>query len=87
MPRFDLVVAGGRVIDPETGLDQVGDVGIRGGSIAAVGPEPLAGETRLDATGRYGLAAIFPVGPETAASGLFAQPTDPVAHGQLHQHL
>ena len=51
MPRFALVVAGGRVIDPETGLDQVGDVGIRGGSIAAVGPEPLAGETRLDATG------------------------------------
>jgi hypothetical protein len=51
MPRFDLVVAGGRVIDPETGLDQVGDVGIRGGSIAAVGPEPLAGETRLDASG------------------------------------
>ena len=51
MPRFDLVVAGGRVIDPETGLDQVADVGVRGGSIAAVGPEPLAGETRLDATG------------------------------------
>jgi subtilisin family serine protease len=39
--------------------------------------------TRLDATGRYGLASVFPVGPETAESGLFVQPTDPVAHGQF----
>jgi cytosine/adenosine deaminase-related metal-dependent hydrolase len=48
---FDVVVAGGRVIDPETGLDQVGDVGIRGGSIAAVSAAPLAGRVRLDAAG------------------------------------
>jgi subtilisin family serine protease len=41
------------------------------------------GYTRLDATGGFGLAAAFGVGPETAASGLFAQPTDPVAHGQF----
>jgi subtilisin family serine protease len=41
------------------------------------------GYTRLDATGSYGLAAGFGVGPPTAESGLFAQPTDPVAHGQF----
>jgi cytosine/adenosine deaminase-related metal-dependent hydrolase len=49
--RFDLVVAGGRVVDPETGLDRVADVGVSGGSIAAVSAEPLAGEVRLDAAG------------------------------------
>jgi cytosine/adenosine deaminase-related metal-dependent hydrolase len=51
MPGFDLVVAGGRVIDPETGLDQVGDVGVHGGSITAVSAEPLPGQVRLDAAG------------------------------------
>ena len=51
MAGFDVVVAGGRVVDPETGLDQVGDVGIRGGSIAAVSAAPLAGQVRLDAAG------------------------------------
>jgi hypothetical protein len=48
---FDVVVAGGRVIDPETGLDRVGDVGISGGSIAAVSASPLPGRVRLDAAG------------------------------------
>jgi hypothetical protein len=51
VPGFDVVVAGGRVIDPETGLDGVRDVGVRGGSIAAVSAEPLAGQVRLDAAG------------------------------------
>jgi hypothetical protein len=41
------------------------------------------GYTRLDASGVYGLAESFGVGPETAESGLFAQPTDPVAHGRF----
>jgi len=36
---FDLVLRGGRVIDPAQGIDGVMDVGIRGKRIAAVGPE------------------------------------------------
>jgi cytosine/adenosine deaminase-related metal-dependent hydrolase len=51
MAGFDVVVGGGRVIDPETGLDQVGDVGIGAGSIAAVNAAPLPGRVRLDAAG------------------------------------
>ena len=35
-PQFDLVIANGRVIDPESGLDGVRHVGIRGGTIADV---------------------------------------------------
>ena len=48
---FDLVIRGGRVIDPETSLDAVRDVGIAGGRIAAVSAEPLAGTAVIDARG------------------------------------
>ncbi len=48
---YDLVVTGGRVLDPETGLDGVRDLGIRGGTIAAVSATPLAGRDTLDARG------------------------------------
>ncbi len=49
--RYDVVLAGGRVMDPETGLDQVGHVGIRGSEIAVVSEEPLEGEVVVAATG------------------------------------
>ena len=48
---FDVVLAGGRVIDPESGLDAVRDVGIRGGKIAAISTAPLRGGTRVNAAG------------------------------------
>jgi len=48
---FDLVIAGGRVIDPESGLDAVRHVGIRGDRIAAVSAEPLQGRDTIDARG------------------------------------
>jgi dihydroorotase len=37
-PKFDLVIKGGRVIDPSVRLDAVRDVGIAGGRIVAVEP-------------------------------------------------
>ncbi|WP_327085799.1 amidohydrolase family protein [Nonomuraea sp. NBC_01738] len=51
MTSYDLVLARGRVIDPETGLDAVRDVGITGGVIRAVSGRPLAGTTRVDVSG------------------------------------
>jgi hypothetical protein len=48
---FDLVVAGGRVIDPESGLDAIRHLGIRGDRIAAVSTEPLTGRETIDASG------------------------------------
>lgn len=48
---YDLVLKNGRVIDPESKLDQVRSVGIRGGKIAAISAGPLAGKTVIDATG------------------------------------
>lgn len=47
----DLVIAGGRVVDPESGLDAIRDVGVRGGTVAAISETPLAGAETIDATG------------------------------------
>jgi hypothetical protein len=48
---YDIVIEGGRVIDPETGLDAVRNVGINGGTIARIAERPLQGETIIDARG------------------------------------
>ncbi len=49
--NFDLVIANGRVVDPESGLDQVRNIGISGGTIAAISADPLAGRAIIDAAG------------------------------------
>lgn len=49
--RYDLVLANGRVIDPETGLDGVRSVGVRNGRIQAISRTPLRGRTVIDARG------------------------------------
>src|SRR6267154_103216 len=41
--QYDLVLDGGRVIDPETGLDAVRNVGIRDGKIVRISTEALNG--------------------------------------------
>ncbi|MEO7134868.1 MAG: amidohydrolase family protein, partial [Vicinamibacterales bacterium] len=46
---YDLVIASGRVMDPESGLDAVRHVGIRGGTIAAISETPLTGARLIDA--------------------------------------
>lgn len=48
---FDLVLAGGRVMDPASGLDATRHVGIRGGKIAAISEQPLAGSTVINVAG------------------------------------
>ena len=48
---YDLVIANGRVIDPETELDAICHLGIFKGSIAAISDSPLTGKTTIDATG------------------------------------
>ncbi len=50
-PRFDLVVANGRVMDPESGLDGIRNLGVRDGRVAAVSSDPLAGRSVIDASG------------------------------------
>jgi N-acyl-D-aspartate/D-glutamate deacylase len=49
--QYDLVVEGGRVMDPETGLDAVRNVGIRDGKIVRVSADKLAGRRVIHAAG------------------------------------
>ncbi len=50
-PPYDVVLLNGRVIDPESKLDAVRHVGIRGNQIAAISAKPLTGKTTIDAQG------------------------------------
>lgn len=50
-PRYDLVIANGRVVDPESRLDATRHVGVTGGRIAAISETPLQGVRTIDATG------------------------------------
>ncbi len=50
-PDYDLVIANGRVMDPETGLDALRNVGITAGKISAISATPLKGKTTIDAKG------------------------------------
>jgi N-acyl-D-aspartate/D-glutamate deacylase len=49
--QFDLVLEGGRVIDPETGLDAVRNVGIRDGKIVRISAQPLNAKRIIHAGG------------------------------------
>ncbi len=48
---YDLVIANGRVMDPESGLDAVRNLGIRSGKIVAISSEPLQGKQTIEAKG------------------------------------
>jgi N-acyl-D-aspartate/D-glutamate deacylase len=49
--RYDIVLAGGRVMDPATGLDALRHIGLRGSEIAAISMTPLSGTITIDVTG------------------------------------
>jgi N-acyl-D-aspartate/D-glutamate deacylase len=48
---YDLVIRNGRVVDPESELDAVRNLGISAGKIEAVSAAPLEGRSAIDATG------------------------------------
>lgn len=48
---YDVVIRGGRVLDPETGLDALRDVGISGQKIVRISESPLTGTKTIDAHG------------------------------------
>ncbi len=46
---FDLVIRGGRVMDPESGLDAIRNIGIQNGKIAMISVRALSGTREIDA--------------------------------------
>ncbi len=49
--QYDLVLEGGRVMDPETGLDAVRNIGVREGKIVRISSEVLSGRRVVHASG------------------------------------
>lgn len=49
--QYDLVIEGGRALDPETGLDAVRNIGINGRKIARISAETLRGKKTVAAGG------------------------------------
>jgi N-acyl-D-aspartate/D-glutamate deacylase len=49
--QYDLVLEAGRVMDPETGLDAVRNIGIRDGKIVRISSEALSGRRIIHAGG------------------------------------
>lgn len=59
---YDLVIKGGRVIDPSMGLDAVRDIAISGGKIAAIEPSIAADATEtIDARGKLVTAGLIDI--------------------------
>jgi hypothetical protein len=48
---YDVVILGGRVMDPESKLDAVRNVGVVGGTIAVITKDKIKGKETIDATG------------------------------------
>jgi len=48
---YDVVIANGRVMDPESGLDAVSNVGLLAGKIATISSEAIKGRQTFDAKG------------------------------------
>src|SRR4026209_3028433 len=48
--KYDLVIANGRVMDPESGLDSIRNIGVRGDSVEAISSSPFEGTRIIDAT-------------------------------------
>jgi N-acyl-D-aspartate/D-glutamate deacylase len=48
---YDVVIVNGRVMDPESGLDAVRNVGLRAGKVAVISAEPMQGRRTVDAKG------------------------------------
>lgn len=51
MTTYDLVLKNGRVMDPDSGLDAVMNVGISGGSVQALSEKAVRGKEELDVSG------------------------------------
>jgi dihydroorotase len=67
---YDLIIKGGRVIDPSLGIDAVGDVAIAGGRIAAVESAIAAEGTHdvLDARGKLVVPGLVDIHTHAARS-------------------
>ena len=51
--KYDLVIQNGHIVDPDSGWDGLGNIGITNGKIAAISKDSLDGTRVIDAKGQY----------------------------------
>lgn len=56
---YDVVILGGRVMDPETGFDSVANVGVSGDRIAVITNDSITGTRSIDASGHVVTAGFI----------------------------
>lgn len=97
---YDVVILGGRVMDPETGRDEIANVGILGERIEAITTDDIRGRRSIDASGQIVapgfidiLASIglnreaheFKIGDGvTTVLGMHGGPLDVADYGKRH---
>jgi N-acyl-D-aspartate/D-glutamate deacylase len=72
---YDLVIEGGRVMDPETGIDAIRNVGISQGKVARIAADKLTGKRVIEAKGLVvapGFIDLHEHGQDAASSRLKA---------------
>ena len=71
-PRYDIVVKGGRVIDPDQGIDRVLDVAVRSGKISDLGPNIAASDAGevVDARGLLVFPGLVDIHTHVAESDM-----------------
>lgn len=100
---YDIVIFGGRVMDPETGRDEIASVGIRGERIGTITTVDIHGREMIDATGmivapgfidilaRIGQnrdAHVFKIGDGvTTAFGMHGGPLDVAEYVEGHTRI
>jgi N-acyl-D-aspartate/D-glutamate deacylase len=66
LTTYDVVLRGGRVIDPESGLDRVQDVAVSHGEVAEIGNAAVSAPVDLDVRGHIVTAGFVDVHSHTA---------------------
>lgn len=76
---YEIIIANGRVIDPDTGIDKVLNVGIDGGRITGLGPGVQKAAMQIDAKGKVvSPGFIDPLSYEPVLDGVWHKVADGV---------
>lgn len=59
MSAFDIIVRGGRIVDPANGRDEMVDLGLRDGAVTEIGAISGTAATEIDATGKLVLPGLI----------------------------
>jgi len=87
-PQYDLLLKGGHVIDPANHIDEVMDVAVAGGKIAAVAkdiPAASAGKV-VDATGLYVTPGLIDIHVHITTGGAPLNWFDPTARSHIEPY-